>query len=264
MSISFTPLASGSKGNSVLVSNEKYKFLIDCGLCFSELRKRLFSIDVKIEDITGVIITHEHIDHIKSARTLSNTCEIPVYARYEAMPRIEEILGHFDGVCYEQGEILTLGDMEIRSFSTPHDAVAPVGYMITDKDSKAVYATDLGSVPLELFDISTGAGLVMLESNYDPEMLKCGPYPAFLKKRIGSDYGHLSNYDCAKAVLEMLNKGTNKFILGHLSENNNTRQKTGETLLSVLNKSGAELGTDYFAKIAWQHKVTETVGCAIT
>ncbi|NLT19134.1 MAG: putative metallo-hydrolase YycJ [Firmicutes bacterium ADurb.Bin080] len=262
MSISFTPLGSGSKGNSILVSNEKHKFLIDCGLCFSELKNRLFSIDVKIEDLEGVVITHEHIDHIKSAKILSRRCEIPVYARYETMPKLVEILGCFEGICYEQGEILTVGDMEITSFSTPHDAVAPVGYMITDKDSKAVYATDLGCVTSELINVSNGAGLVMIESNYDPEMLKSGPYPAFLKTRIGSDYGHLSNYACADAVLEMLNKGTNKFILGHLSENNNTRQKTGETLLSVLKKSGAELGTDYYAKIAWQHKVTESVSTA--
>lgn len=263
MSISFTPLASGSKGNSVLVSNENHKFLIDCGLCFSELRKRLSSIDVKIEDLEGVVITHEHIDHIKSAKILSHSCEIPVYARYEAMPKLLETLGYFKGVCFEQGEILTVGDMEVRSFSTPHDAIAPVGYTITDDDSRAVYATDLGCVPAELFAASSGANLVMIESNYDPDMLKYGPYPAFLKKRIGSEVGHLSNFACADAVMEMLNTGTQKFILGHLSENNNTRQKVVETLLCAMEKCGAELGRDYVAKIAWQYKVTDPLSCAI-
>lgn len=262
MAISFTPLASGSKGNSILVSNESHKFLIDCGLCFKELKNRLSMVDVKLEDIEAVFITHEHIDHIRATKLLSSRYCMPVYARHETMPKMFERVGCFEGKCFEGGETLIIGDIEINSFSTPHDAVAPVGYMMSDKNSRALYATDLGNVSEEILDLAYGSDLVMIESNYDKNMLENGAYPAFLKKRIGSEVGHLSNDKCADAILKIADKGTRRFILGHLSENNNTREKVRERLISVMSEAGATLGEDYFATIAWQYKVSERI-CSI-
>lgn len=261
MAISFTPLASGSKGNSILVSNENHKFLIDCGLCFRDLKNRLNSIDVHLEDIEAVVITHEHIDHIKAARLLSENCRMPIFARSEAMDEIFSRVGLFHGFCFEKGDSLSVGDIEIVPFDTPHDAVAPVGFMVSDHNSRAVYATDLGKITMELMDVTRGADLVMIESNYDPYMLAHGPYPAYLKKRIGSDVGHLSNDACSAALIEMLNRGTQKFILGHLSENNNTRDKVESKLSYVMNSVGASVGKDLLATIAYQHKVSDFICC---
>lgn len=261
MAISFTPLASGSKGNSILVSNENHKFLIDCGLCFRDLKTRLSSIDICIQDIEAVVITHEHIDHIKSARMLSESCKVPIFARHEAMGEIVNRVGSFHGFCFEKGDSLSVGDIDILPFPTSHDAVAPVGFMINDHNSRAVYATDLGKITIELMDLTRGADLVMIESNYDPYMLAHGPYPAYLKKRIGSDVGHLSNDACSAALIDMLKKGTQKFILGHLSENNNTREIVESKLSEVMNSVGATIGKDVFATIAYQHKVSGNICC---
>ena len=258
MAISFTPLGSGSKGNSILVSNERHKFLIDCGFSYKGITEKLALVDVKPEEIEAVIITHEHTDHVKCVHTLSKMCNIPIYATQKTLVEIDRSIGPVNGRVVDMRG-LNIGGIDVLPFRIPHDAVDPVGYAFADKNSKALYATDLGHMTLEIKALAKDSDLIMIESNYDETMLKNGPYPVFLKRRIASDTGHLSNSSCSKAILEIIESGPKQFILGHLSENNNTITKAREALDNVMKKAGAEEGKDYMACIAVQHTVTATV-----
>jgi len=258
MAISFTPLGSGSKGNSILVSNDRHKFLIDCGFSCKGIIEKLDSVDVRLDEIEAVLITHEHTDHIKCAHTLSKMCNIPIYATPKTLVEINNSVGRVNGHIVDM-KGFNIGNIDVLPFSIPHDAVDPVGYAFADKNSRAVYATDLGHMTLEIMALAKDSHLMLIESNYDEMMLKHGPYPSFLKQRIASDRGHLSNKSCAKAILEIIESGPKQFILGHLSENNNTTAKVRETLDSVVKKAGAEEGKDFFACIAAQRTVTATV-----
>lgn len=261
MAISFTPLGSGSKGNSILVCNEKHKFLIDCGFSFKGLKERLRFADTKIEEIEAVIITHEHGDHIKSAKILSELCGIKIYGTPKTLEATRSAVGHFSGSDILNYEAFPIGNIEVQPFRIPHDAADPVGYAISDYNSRALYATDLGYVTVDMLLLAEESELIMIESNYDADMLKNGPYPSFLKARISSKYGHLSNDYCARAVLTMAKKGTKKFILGHLSECNNTPSKASEKLTEVMTKAGAVSGVDYLASVATQKAISARV-CA--
>jgi len=267
MSISFTPLGSGSKGNSILVGTEEGKFLIDCGFCIKNLKERLLATGTELEEILGVVITHEHSDHIKSATMLADKYGIPIIGHEKTLRYIRNKSA--EAQCAEPGAILRtalsfsemspfkLAGVTVIPFRTPHDAVYPVGYRFEDGESVAVYATDIGYVSSEVKSVMKGASLVMIESNYDRDMLIHGKYPPLLKERIMSKYGHLSNDDCAFTVANLLKDGTQNFILGHISEENNTPECVAARTLGELEMQGAVNGKDFNLTIALQGIVGE-------
>ena len=253
-------LASGSKGNATLVTNGKSSFLIDCGLNASCLKTRLRDIGKSIKDIDFAILTHEHSDHTKGTLALANTYDIPIYAHdktLKAMCRSTRFetknLAKFVGF----GGFSKMG-FDIFPFFNHHD-VFTVGYLICFDNKKFLYSTDLGKVTDEFFDLANGANLVMLESNYDIDMLKNGIYPPYLKQRIASQNGHLSNVDCANTLTKLINMGIKTFVLAHLSEENNTPKialnETEAALLSI----GAKRDKDYFVTVAKQHENSNVI-----
>lgn len=260
MAIKICTLASGSKGNSVLVDNGKNKLLIDAGLSMLETKKRLKKIDVDICDIDGILVTHEHIDHIKGIEKLSKL--MPIYAHDYTMEIIAERcnIERKYQMSFSTDEF-SIGSFDIKTFRTSHDVVYSLGYCISDCESKITYATDLGYCSKDFIKKASNSDLVFIESNHDLDMLLNGNYPAYLKRRIVSNRGHLSNDSCARAIWEICKTGTRKFILGHLSEQNNLPELAYWTNANYLISEGADMGKDIKLFVASQNEVSCIIEC---
>lgn len=253
-------LASGSKGNSTLITTaNNRKILIDCGISVRALNTALAQKSTSLNEIKAILITHEHGDHIHSVGQLSDIYGIPVFANAQTMSTLKRKKGLKGGYYFEDTTPFSLLGLEIRPFRVSHDTVYPVGYSILDGDSKFTYATDLGYVSPSAMENLKGSDLVLIESNHDVEMLLHGPYPQPLKERILSPRGHISNATCASTVCDLLDAGTKKFILGHLSEENNTYQLAYDTTLNALQGKGAKLNEDFEYFVATQQGLLETV-----
>ena len=214
--------ASGSTGNCALVSAGGH-ILIDAGISLRRIRSNLSLSGLTPEDVSGVLITHEHSDHISGLAMLVKYHKTPVYAPAAVA---SYLCGSIPGIdpCLREivpGEVFSLGGMNIRAFPTPHDARQSVGYRI---ESGAVFgfATDMGHVTEEIVAALSGADAAVIEANHDADMLLSGPYPAYLKQRVLSGRGHLSNEEGAELALRLAESGTRTIILGHLSRENNT------------------------------------------
>lgn len=218
--------ASGSSGNCLLVEEDETRVLIDAGISRRRLAAALNSLGCAMEQIGGVLITHEHSDHISGLEGLVKGRKLPVFAPHTVAARLEGALPSLSEQLrvIPTGEPFSLGSLRITAFHTSHDTDESVGYRI---EGRGVYghATDTGCVTEEMRRFLRGADTVLLESNHDEDMLRYGPYPFYLKKRILSTRGHLSNTDCAVFARELAESGTRKIILAHLSRENNTPQK---------------------------------------
>ncbi|WP_299982098.1 MBL fold metallo-hydrolase [Desulfobacula sp.] len=235
------PLASGSKGNSLFVSCCNHCILIDAGLSGIEIERRLSAVNIDPESLTGIIITHEHSDHVKGAGILSRRFKLPVYITkktYKVAPRLGKIedLRFFEcGTPFEMDQIL------ITPFSVSHDAKDPVGLTLEYKNHKIGIATDLGIVTSLVKEHLKNSNVLYLESNHDPEMLINGSYPWHLKQRIKGRTGHLSNMDAGTLVSEIKTDALEHIILAHLSEENNCPQKAIQEVSKSLNASDIAL-----------------------
>ncbi len=214
-------LASGSKGNAVYIDSGETRILVDVGLSAREIEKRLNLIGVDADSLHAILVTHEHLDHVRGIGPLARRFDLPVYAHpetYRALPRIGKIeaLHEFDA-----GATFCLRDMEIRPFPITHDAKAPVGFAINTLSGKIGVATDLGIATRLVSDCLGECRVLVLESNHDEQLLLDGPYPWHLKQRIRSNQGHLSNTASADLLDELLWDGLNAVFLAHLSEVNN-------------------------------------------
>ncbi|WP_457551624.1 MBL fold metallo-hydrolase [Desulfobacula sp.] len=231
------PLASGSKGNSLFVSCHNSSILIDAGLSGIEIERRLKAVNISPENLTAIIITHEHSDHVKGAGILSRRFDIPVYITqktYEAcsgLGRIEDL--HF----FECGTPFKLDQILISPFSISHDAKDPSGLTLEYNGHKIGIATDLGIVTSLVKEHLKNSNILYLEANHDPDMLMNGSYPWHLKQRIKGRTGHLSNLDAGMLVSELKTDDLKHVILAHLSEENNCPQKAVKTVSKSLNAS---------------------------
>ena len=234
--------ASSSGGNCLLLEDRDTRLLIDAGISRRRVTAALGSLGCKTEQISGVLITHEHSDHISGLLNLVKGRGIPVFAPHTVAARL---LGMLPGL-QEQlrvipvGETFPLGDLRVTAFHTSHDTDESVGYRIEGEGVYA-HATDTGCVTEGMRRFLPGADTVLLESNHDEDMLRYGPYPFRLKKRILSDRGHLSNAVCAAFARELSRNGTGRIILGHLSRENNTPQKAMEASRAALQGTDTEL-----------------------
>lgn len=215
--------ASGSGGNCTLLSDRDTHILIDAGISLRRLRQSLREADLDIRDIGGVLITHEHSDHVSGLKALLKSCGVPVYAPHTVGARLCGMLPEAeDYLCVlPTGTERRVGGLRVRAFHTPHDTDESVGYRVEGRGGVFALATDLGHVTDEVLEGLLGADTVLIESNHDPDMLRDGPYPVYLKRRILSDHGHLSNADCARLARQLAEAGTRTVILGHLSRENN-------------------------------------------
>jgi len=252
-------LASGSSGNSIYIASNKKQVLVDAGLSGKRVSERLAEINVVGDDIDGILVTHEHQDHIKGVGILSRRFDIPIYATEKTWAAAEENLGKIKSKnrCFINKEGVEIGDLEINCFSTPHDAVDPVGFTFCSKGKKAAIATDIGYMNEEILNNLAGAEIVVLESNHDLEMLKAGPYPWHLKKRIMGTEGHLSNDDAAATVVDLVKKSVKRILLAHLSKDNNVPELAHLTTKNMVVEAGMKLGKDLELGFAYRDEVSK-------
>lgn len=223
-------LASGSSGNSFLISARTTHILLDAGLSCRAICQRVQDCGIEPQELAGVFITHEHTDHVKGMAVLTKKLKPKVFATkptMTAMTIAEMTAEGTEKQSFCAGEAFTVGDIEVRTFTTSHDSADSCGYTFTDKvtGEKVGYATDLGIVTNEVRTELFASTLLIVESNYDPEMLRYGSYPAFLKRRIFGEQGHLSNMEGTQLAVDCITKETKALWLAHLSRDNNSPQK---------------------------------------
>ena len=227
--------ASGSTGNCSLVSDGEANILIDAGISMRRTVSALKELGLSPQDLCGVLITHEHSDHISGLSMILKHHNISVYAPQELCEVLAAMKPELKSrlIAIPVNEAFGLGGIEVKAFRTPHDSKFSVGYRF-EGSSVAAFATDTGSITDELVCRIEGARLALIEANHDLEMLLSGPYPYILKRRILSENGHLSNEDCAKLALHLAKSGAWDIIVGHLSRENNTPQLAFNTVSAGL------------------------------
>lgn len=224
MELRFSPLFSGSSGNSTYVGCDDAHILVDAGVSGTRVTQELARIGVNPACLNAILVTHEHSDHIKGIGILSRKFDLPVYATegtWRAMYDKVGAMAERNRRVFQPGQDFYIGSIDITPFSTPHDAAQPVGYTFEVGGAKLSIATDLGSIRDSWLKYIVGSDAVILESNFDPDMLQTGRYPYELKRRIMGRHGHLSNDDAGEVAAELVKSGARQIILGHLSKENN-------------------------------------------
>jgi phosphoribosyl 1,2-cyclic phosphodiesterase len=222
MMMKITPLASGSSGNSFLVQANGSSILVDAGLTCKQIVLRLESIGEDPESLDGIVVSHEHSDHIKGAGVLSRKFKLPVWMNRGTWNCSSDRLGKLHELeIFETGKIFEVAGFRIHPFSVPHDCQDPVGFRISRGTARLGIATDLGIATGLVTTLLTDLHVVVLESNHDPRMLRDGPYPWELKQRVRGRLGHLSNGDSANLLQRIVSDELQAVILAHMSETNN-------------------------------------------
>lgn len=245
-------LASGSSGNSLLVTDGRTHVLVDAGISCRRICTGLKELGVEPKELAGVLITHEHSDHISGLTTLTKQLRLPVYASPGTgrqlcyrIAFLEELLRPV-----APGEGFSIGGLAIESFPTSHDAAESVGYALSAGGRKAAVVTDLGYVTEAVLRGIRGADLLVAEANHDVEWVQSGPYPYHLKARILGDRGHLSNEAGAELAWTAVEGGARTVVLAHLSHENNTPARAHEVVRGVLERRGAAVGRDVALEVA--------------
>jgi len=236
-------LASSSSGNSTFLCTERTRILVDAGLSKRDIVTRLHAIGEQPGNLDAILITHEHSDHVCGLVALAKSLNVPIYITRLTAPAIPwgEYSPKLD--CFQAGAAFTVGDIDIDSFTIPHDAIDPVGFCFRTQGIKIGVVTDLGYVPDSIKFHLRGADLLVLESNHDLEMLKVGPYPWSVKQRVMGRKGHLSNDIVSDFIRQDLDTTISTLVLGHLSEHNNHPQIVRVMGERALERSGRALFT---------------------
>lgn len=255
-----TVLGSGSKGNVSYLESDNTKILIDCGLSFRQIQNRLASKELNLEDLQGVLVTHEHSDHIAGLNVLLKRVPANLYVTQET----------YDSFYYKYSENInddlvknitphetfTIGDLEIYPLSISHDASDAVGYIIYVENKKIVYITDIGYLPKKDHEILMNADAYVFESNYDVTLLFTSNRPFYLKQRIDSVKGHMSNTDTAYNLAQLIGPKTKHIILAHPSRECNTKEKALETINEVFDEYGIDT-SNFTIEVATQDVPTK-------
>ena len=224
-------IASGSKGNCTIVCCNETNLIIDMGISFLTLQKCLEENSLSFDFFQGILITHNHKDHIKGLSTLIKKTKLYAYIPEAMYESIKELIPKERCLFIE--DKFNINDVEIELIHTSHDAPYSVGYIIKQNNNSMVYVTDTGYINRKFLEKMKNMNLYMIESNHDEVMLMEGPYPRFLKERVISDTGHLSNHTTASYLKKIVGKDTKNIILAHLSETNNTKEKALEEIKSI-------------------------------
>lgn len=250
-------LVSGSSGNSSLVSYKGTNILVDCGMSGKKLEQLLAELGLCGSDLSAILVTHEHIDHVSGVGVVSRRYDLPVYATCGTHFAMEVGKMREENIKYiEPDRPFEIGEIGVNAFCIPHDAADPVGYRFFCGEKKLAVATDIGVMTNEIFDSISGSESIILESNHDIDMLKNGSYPIQLKSRILSNVGHMSNALAAKTALALAKRGTKRIMLAHLSNENNTPRLAYDTVSSELTAAGAQAG-DLELLVANRYEVTQ-------
>lgn len=247
--------ASGSKGNCTYIETEKSKILVDMGISLSLAEKYLKELSIEPSDINAIIISHEHWDHTKGVKAFAKKYDADIYCHESLFYEIVSTLNGAGHNLIGFNSDFFIADMHIYPFALPHDSLSCHGFMVVEGNAIVSIVTDLGYMPNKVLDIIKSSTLVYLESNYDPQLLfACTKYPQYLKNRISSRNGHLSNIDCAKIVEILAQNGVKQVVLSHISENSNTELLAYTTVCEYLKSKGIAEGTHIRVDVAHQYK----------
>ena len=233
----FCSLYSGSSGNSLFVESENTKLLVDAGVSSKKIEEALANLEIDPTSIDGILITHEHSDHVQGLGTFAKKFNLPVFVNektLDAMPKQKEKISEKNIKLFNINEKFEIGDLKVKPFSIPHDAANPCGFNIFKDDKKISIATDIGHMTNGILKNLEDSIFIMLESNYDPEVLKYSKYPYQLKTRIAGPDGHLSNELAGKTISYLLNSGLKQAVLGHLSKQSNFPELAYKTVIDEI------------------------------
>ena len=232
-------IASGSKGNCTIVLCDNTNIIIDMGISYLTLKRSLEENSLSFEQFNGILITHSHKDHINGLKSLVNHTNLTVYIPEKMYDDLQDIVPRYR--CEFIEDNFNIQDVEIELIHTSHDAPCSVGYIIKYNDKSLVYVTDTGYINRKYLAKMTEKDIYIMEANHDEVMLMDGPYPRFLKERVISDKGHLSNKTTAKYLKKIIGRNTRYIVLAHLSEKNNTEEKVLEAIEEELGETNINI-----------------------
>lgn len=258
-------IASGSSGNCIYVGSDSTHLLVDTGISKKRIEESLAELEVKGEELNGILITHEHSDHIQGLGVFCRKYEVPIYATKGTIAGICacKTLGKMpEGLFREisSDEIFGVGDLTIKPFVISHDANEPTGFRIENAEKAIAIATDLGVYDDYIVENLKGLDAVVLEANHDVHMVEVGPYPYPLKRRVLGEYGHLSNELSGRLLCSILHDNMKHIVLGHLSQENNFPELAYETVkLEVTMSNTPYDGTDIPLMVADRDKMSKVL-----
>ncbi|MBC8532080.1 MBL fold metallo-hydrolase [Christensenellaceae bacterium NSJ-53] len=253
MQIEMCSLFSGSTGNCIYLNMGGTHLLVDAGLPARNILLSLQNIGISVQDISAILVTHEHSDHIRGLGALARKLRVPVYANSATWAAMEAKVGMLDLAnirMFSTNEDFYIGDVGVDPFSIPHDAADPVGFCFHCRNRKASILTDLGHTNDTILEKVAHSDIMALEANHDEAMLRRGPYPARLKQRILGRRGHLSNAAAAEALVELVGTGLQGVLLSHLSQENNVPETAFHTVVETLSAAGIQEGRDVRVEVA--------------
>lgn len=250
-------LISGSSGNSTLIVQDNALILLDCGASGKKLTQAIESLGFSCSDISAILLTHEHSDHINGAGIMSRRFDIPIYTTAETLDAtnigsIKDSNIH----TVSPGKDFEINGVGVMPFSISHDAANPIGFSFALNEGKFSSVTDTGVITQDIYKQVCDSKYLILESNHDVDMLQFGNYPYQLKRRILSETGHLSNNYAAKIAVKMMENGAEHIMLGHLSQENNTPEIAYKTTENALTAKGGIIGKDINLSVASRYGIT--------
>ena len=258
--LKYCSIGSGSSGNCHYIGYKDTNILVDAGLSGKRISTGLDDLNIDASKLKGIFITHEHSDHIKGAGIISRKYDIPIFANIKTWCAMKDKLGQIEDrnmKVFENDKSYSLGDLIIRPFSISHDASDAEGYNFYADNEKMSIATDIGKITDNIRRHLYKSKLVVLESNYDPNMLMMGSYPYALKKRVMSEVGHLSNEDAANFCVELIKEGTERILLAHLSKENNFPELAYETSKGILTQNSIIVGQDVKLDVLLREEISD-------
>lgn len=253
-------LRSGSSGNSTLIRNKNVRLIVDCGINGKTFTNALAEVGESPLDIDGILITHEHSDHVSGLGVILRRYQLPFYVTAITLEKILPSLGKFDhnliNIIHPEDQF-SIKDQIVRSFKVPHDAEETLAYRFETDRGDITVCTDIGSIGPSILEKISSSRLVVLESNYDLQLLKSGPYPRYLKERISNGHGHLSNGECGDSLCHLVQAGTEQIALAHLSQENNHPSIAELTAVQTLADIDAVADRDYRLQVAKRSQVSD-------
>ncbi|KKK36844.1 metallohydrolase [Mesobacillus campisalis] len=245
MTLHFSVLASGSTGNAIYVESGNQRFLVDAGLSGKQMDALFAQIGREMKNLSGILVTHEHSDHIKGLGIVARKYKLPIYANEKTWKAMDGLIGEIpveQKFTFDMETVKTFGNLDIESFGVSHDAAEPMFYVFHQDGKKLVLITDTGYVSDRMKGIISDADAYVFESNHDVQMLRMGRYPWNIKRRILGDYGHVSNEDAALAMSEVIGDKTKRIYLAHLSLDNNMKDLARMSVAQTLESRGVVIG----------------------
>lgn len=258
-------IASGSSGNCIYIGSEQTHILVDAGISNKRIEQGLNELGIKGSELNGILITHEHSDHIKGLGVLARKHGIPLYSTKETLDEIASVksLGEYPKDLFQPispDVDFQIGDLEIKPFRIDHDAANPVAYRVQNEKKSVAVATDMGHFSQYTVEHLQGLDAILLEANHDVKMLEAGPYPYYLKRRILGDYGHLSNENAGRLLNCILHENLKHIFLGHLSKENNYEELAYETVrLEITEGEHPYQASDFSISVAKRDTLSEIV-----